>query len=74
MVSFVDVDGIVEKHRIGRICTDLDEMARIIGEITENGELQREMGERARQLIDTMYSTSVTAEQHMEFFKELKTR
>ncbi len=74
VVSFVDVDGIVEKHAIGRICENIDEMARNVGEITENEKLQREMGERARQLIITTYSVSVTTSQHMEFFQELKSR
>jgi glycosyltransferase involved in cell wall biosynthesis len=74
VVSFVDVDGIIEKHRIGRICADIDEMARYVGEIAGNEDLHREMGERARQLVDTKYSASVTARLHMDFFKELKTR
>ena len=65
---------IIKKHRIGAVCGDIDEMIDRVREITENGEKRREMGERARQLIDSTYSASVTARLHIEFFEELMTR
>lgn len=71
VVSFVDVDGIIERHGVGVVAADFDEMTDCVRDIAQNEEKRRIMGERARQLIDTTYSSDTTARQHMAYFEEL---
>lgn len=73
ILSFVDVDGLLESEGVGIVCRDMDDMvgqaARLLGD--ENKRL--EMGKRARRLIEERYSAPKLARRYLDFFEGLMT-
>jgi glycosyltransferase involved in cell wall biosynthesis len=71
ILSFVDVDGLLEKEGVGVVCSDLDDMASQMARILENEQDRLEMGRRARRLVETRFAAPILARQYLELFEEL---
>jgi glycosyltransferase involved in cell wall biosynthesis len=71
VVSFNDIDGIVEKESLGVICKGIDDMTEAVRSLAGNAERRAEMAKRARAVVDTRFSAAVLARHYVEFFEEL---
>lgn len=71
VVSFNDVDGLIERQSLGVICSDIDCMESAVRSLLDDSTRANGMGERARRLVADRFSPQVFAEQYVEFFREL---
>ena len=71
VLSFVDVDGLIAGERVGFVCDDLEDMAVRTASIAEDENTRREMGQRARRLIEARFAAPVAARAHMDHFESL---
>jgi len=74
VVSFNDVDGLVEKEKLGVICEGLDEMETAVRSFTDDTERRMTAGRRARAVVRERFSAPVLARHYVEFFEELARR
>lgn len=71
VVSFNDIDGIVEKEDLGVICKGIDDMTAVVRSLAADALRRTEMARRARGVVDTRFSAAVLARRYVEFFEEL---
>jgi glycosyltransferase involved in cell wall biosynthesis len=71
ILSFVDVDGLLETERVGVVCGDLDDMVDQITRLLDDEQDRLDMGRRARRLVETRFAAPVLAQRYLELFKEL---
>lgn len=71
VVSFVDVDDLIRRERVGVVCDDADAMAREVARLLDDAGARLGMGERARGLVERRYSAPVLAREHLDYFGEL---
>ena len=71
VVSFNDIDGIVEKENLGAICKGIDDMTVAVRSLAGDAGRRAETGERARRVVDARFSAAVLARSYVEFFEEL---
>jgi glycosyltransferase involved in cell wall biosynthesis len=74
VVSFNDVDGLIEKERLGTICRGIDDMEAAIRRALANPGESARMGDRARKLLEERFSARVLGGKYVEFFEELISR
>lgn len=71
IVSFVDVDELIQKEKVGVVCSDLDDMTDQVTRLMQNDRERLEMGERARRLIETRFAAPVLVSDYFDLFDEL---
>ena len=71
VVSFVDVDNLIAGQKLGVICQDLDEMEGAVRMLSGAPDTRREMGARARALVEQRYSPTALAPRYDAFFREI---
>jgi glycosyltransferase involved in cell wall biosynthesis len=71
VVSFNDVDGLVEKEKLGVICKGLDDMETAVRSFADDTGGRMSAGRRARVVVRERFSVSVLARHYIEFFEEL---
>jgi glycosyltransferase involved in cell wall biosynthesis len=71
VVSFNDIDGIVEKEGLGVICKGIDDMTEAVRSLASDEDRRRGMANRARAVVDSRFSAAVLARRYAEFFEEL---
>jgi glycosyltransferase involved in cell wall biosynthesis len=71
VVSFNDVDGLVEKENLGVICKGLGEMEAAVRSFTDDTERRTAAGRRGRAVVRERFSAPVLARHYIEFFEEL---
>ncbi len=74
VVSFNDIDGLVEKERLGIICRGIDDMETAVRAVLDDPRGAVETGMRARTLVAERFSARVLAAKYVEFFEELISR
>jgi glycosyltransferase involved in cell wall biosynthesis len=74
VVTFRDVDGIIQDAGVGVVCDDLDHMATTIDALMDDPARLSEMGERARRLVRERFSPDAIGARYGEFFSELLER
>jgi glycosyltransferase involved in cell wall biosynthesis len=73
ILSFVDVDGLIENERVGVVCRGLDDMVAQVVRLLDDDAARREMGARARRLIETRFAAPVLARRYLGLFDTLLT-
>jgi len=71
VVSFNDVDGLLERERLGALCTDLDDMEKKLRALLENGDEMAAASERAQRVVAERFSPRVLGPKYVEFFESL---
>lgn len=71
VVSFVDVDGLISRYEVGKVCADESEMIRAIRELMQDSDRRAAMGSRATQLVRDQFSSDTLGECYMSFFADL---
>jgi glycosyltransferase involved in cell wall biosynthesis len=71
VVSFNDVDGLVEKERLGAVCKGLDDMAVAVRTYAQEPERAVSAGRRAQAIVKERFSPAAVARRYTEFFEEL---
>lgn len=71
ILSFTDVDGLIEQHRVGVVCSGLQDMEKNLKALFDNEGERLAMGKRARELVVSNYSPEALTPKFMEFFDQL---
>ncbi|UCG52468.1 MAG: glycosyltransferase family 4 protein [Candidatus Latescibacterota bacterium] len=71
VVTFNDVDGIIENEDLGVICRDINHMTETVRSIVSDPERRNAMGGRGRKIVAERFSPGVLAREYVEFFEEL---
>jgi glycosyltransferase involved in cell wall biosynthesis len=71
VVSFNDVDGIIEHEELGVVCADIGGMETTIRSLLEDGDRLRAIGERARRAVAERFSPAVLGPRYVAFFEQL---
>lgn len=71
VVSFNDVDGLLERERLGALCTDLDDMEKKLRALLENGDEMAAASERTQRIVAERFSPRVLGPKYVEFFESL---
>lgn len=71
IVSLVDVDGVIAREQVGVVCNDVDSLARELSGLMGDPARLRQMGERARILVERRYGADVLGPQYLTYFDEL---
>jgi len=71
ILSFVDVDGLIENEKVGVVCRDLNDMVVQVARFLNDDQERLEMGKRARRLIETRFAAPVLARKYLGLFDEL---
>jgi glycosyltransferase involved in cell wall biosynthesis len=71
VVSFNDVDGLIEREHLGIVCGDIDGMETSIRALLGDTGRLRAMQEGARRLVEARFSPAVLGPRYVEFFEEL---
>ncbi len=71
VVSFNDIDGIVENEDLGVICKGIDDMETAVRSFSKDAERAKSAGRRARDVVKERFSPRVLAKRYIEFFEEL---
>jgi glycosyltransferase involved in cell wall biosynthesis len=71
VVSFNDIDGIVEREKVGVICRGIDEMESAVRTLAADPGQRMSAGRRAREIVEARFSPQVLARRYLEFFEEL---
>lgn len=66
VVSFFDPDRLIERHGLGRKCTDLDEMVRSLTELLGREDERSAIGQRARAFALNEYSARNVAGRYLD--------
>jgi glycosyltransferase involved in cell wall biosynthesis len=74
ILSFVDVDGLIEDENVGVVCRDLNDLVAQVTRLTGDEHERMEMGRRARRLIESRFAAPVIAREYLRLFDELVTR
>jgi glycosyltransferase involved in cell wall biosynthesis len=72
VISFNDVDGIIERERLGVLCADIGQMETSIRSLLADNDRLRAMQEGARRVVEERFSPSVLGPRYVEFFEQLK--
>jgi glycosyltransferase involved in cell wall biosynthesis len=71
VVSFVDVDGMIEDEGIGVVCAGAGEMAAAVERLLDDDDRRAIMGTRARRLIEDRYGAPTLAQRYLSLFERL---
>jgi glycosyltransferase involved in cell wall biosynthesis len=71
VVSFNDVDDLLAREQLGALCTDVDDMARKLGELLENPAAMSAASEHARRVVAERFSPAVLGPKYVSFFESL---
>lgn len=71
VVSFNDIDGIVERENLGAICKGIDDMETAVRAFCGDPERRAAAGRRGRAVVAERFSGPVLARRYIEFFEEL---
>jgi glycosyltransferase involved in cell wall biosynthesis len=71
ILTFTDVDGLIEQHRVGIVCSDIQDMGKNLKAIIDDETERQAMGKRARELVRSNYSPEALTPKFMEFFHQL---
>jgi glycosyltransferase involved in cell wall biosynthesis len=71
IVSLVDVDDVIAREQVGVVCNDVDSLARELSGLMDDPARRRQMGERARVLVERRYGADVLGPQYLAYFDEL---
>ncbi len=72
VVTLNDVDGIVADAGVGVVCASLDEQAAAVRDLVQDAAKRREMGRRARRLVDERFAPEPIARRYTAFFASLR--
>lgn len=71
VVSFNDVDGLLENDRLGALCKDIDDMEQKVRSLLENETEMTAARERARRVVAERFSPEVLGPKYVAFFESL---
>jgi glycosyltransferase involved in cell wall biosynthesis len=74
VVSFNDIDGIVQREDLGVICEGIDDMETAVSSLCDDPERRLAAGKRARDIVAKRYSSNALAGLYIEFFEDLVNR
>jgi glycosyltransferase involved in cell wall biosynthesis len=72
VVTFRDIDGIIQGADVGAVCSSIEEMADTIQTMLDDVARLRGIRGRALALVRERYSPQVLGPQYVEFFEELR--
>jgi len=71
VISFNDVDGLIEREGLGFVCADVGQMEASIRALLADGNRLRAMQEGSRRMVEKRFSPSALGPRYVEFFEEL---
>lgn len=71
VVSFNDIDDLIEHERLGAVCSDIDDMALKVRRLTGDSAENNAIGKRARSVLESRFSARVLVREYEAFFDEL---
>ncbi|UCH84861.1 MAG: glycosyltransferase family 4 protein, partial [Candidatus Latescibacterota bacterium] len=71
VVTFNDVDGMIEDHQLGVVCDGMDGMEEALRSVLADTDARQRAGDRARQYVADRFSKSALGRQYSDFFEEL---
>ncbi len=71
VISFNDVDGLIEREHLGIVCADVGQMEASIRSLLGDGDRLRAMQENARRMVEARFSPAVLGPRYVEFFEQL---
>jgi glycosyltransferase involved in cell wall biosynthesis len=70
VVSFQDIDGLIETESLGVVCRSVEEMQSVVAELAADDARRSRLGENARNLTRKRFSSEVLAGEYEAFFNE----
>jgi glycosyltransferase involved in cell wall biosynthesis len=74
VISFNDVDGLLADEKLGALCADLDDMETKLRALLEDPATMREVGVRARRMIEQRFSPAVLGPRYVSFLESIRAR
>lgn len=71
VVTTFDPDSIVEKHGLGRYCSNLDELEKAVSELAQNEAMRKQIGERAMKYVYEHHSSESVGLEYDKLFLSL---